>query len=111
MISQLVLDECSDGDAAAAAERLEVVEDVDLIESSDEVDALAAALIAGHAVPPSEPRDASHIAIAAVNGVNYLLTWNFVSVPSSGWGPQILEAPLRPRANTFPFAIGDVGQS
>jgi len=76
-ISQLVLDECSDGDPGAAAERLEVVKSLDLIESSDEVDALAAALIAGKAIPAAEPRDAFHIAISAVNGVRYLLTWNF----------------------------------
>jgi len=83
LISQLVLDECSDGDPAAAAERLEVVKDTDLIESSDEVDALAEALIAGHAVPASEPRDAFHIAISAVNGVNYLLTWNFKHIANA----------------------------
>ena len=77
VISQLVLDECADGDPSAAAERLEVVKDFDLIESSIEVDALAAALIAGKAIPVSEPRDAFHIAIAAVHGVNYLMTWNF----------------------------------
>src|SRR5437879_1030207 len=69
LISQLVLDECSDGDPEAAAERLEVVKNLDLIEVSDEVDALAAALIAGNAVPASEPRDAFHIAISAVNGI------------------------------------------
>jgi len=56
---------------------LEVVKSLDLIESSDEVDALAAALIAGKAIPAAEPRDAFHIAISAVNGVRYLLTWNF----------------------------------
>ena len=76
-ISQLVLDECADGDPSAAAERLEVMKDIDLIESSDEVDALAAALIAGKAIPASEPRDAFHIAISAVNGIRYLMTWNF----------------------------------
>jgi predicted nucleic acid-binding protein len=76
-ISQLVIEECSDGDPAAAAERLNVVRDVDLLESSNEVDDLADALIVGKAIPASEPRDAFHIAIATVNGVNYLLTWNF----------------------------------
>ena len=56
LISQLVLDECSDGDPEAAAERLELVNNLDLIEASDEVDALAAALITGNAVPASELR-------------------------------------------------------
>lgn len=77
LISQLVLDECSDGDPAAASERLEVVKDLDLIESSAEVDALATALIDGKAILASEPRNAFHIAISAVNGVKYLVTWNF----------------------------------
>jgi predicted nucleic acid-binding protein len=75
-ISQLVIEKCSEGDPSAAAERLEVVKDLDLLESFDEVDELAAALLAGKAVPTTEPRDAFHIAIAAVNGVDYLLTWN-----------------------------------
>jgi hypothetical protein len=82
-ISQLVLEECSEGDPSAAAERLEVVEDLDLVESSDEVDDLADALIAGQAIPDSEPRDAFHIAIAAVNGVDYLLTWNYKHIANA----------------------------
>jgi len=76
-ISQLVLDECSTGDPTAAAERLGVVHGIDMLESSVDVDALAEALIRGKAIPPSEPRDAFHIAIAAVHGVKYLLTWIF----------------------------------
>ena len=83
LISQLVLDECSGGDPAAAGERHEVVKDLDLVESSDDVDVLANALIAGNAIPVSEPRDAIHIAIAAVNGVDFLLTWNFRHIANS----------------------------
>lgn len=75
-ISQVVLEECSQGDPLAAAERLEVVKGLDLLEASDEVDDLADALVSEKAVAASEPRDAFHIAIAAVNGVEYLLTWN-----------------------------------
>jgi predicted nucleic acid-binding protein len=75
-ISQVVLEECSQGDPLAAAERLEVVKDLVLLEASVEVDDLADALISEKAVPASEPRDAFHIAIAAVNGIEYLLTWN-----------------------------------
>ncbi len=32
---------------------------------------------AENAVPPTEPRDALHIAVAAVHGIQYLVTWNF----------------------------------
>jgi hypothetical protein len=38
---------------------------------------LAAALLQNGAVAASHPRDAFHIAIAAVHGVQYLLAWNF----------------------------------
>lgn len=76
-ISQLVLDECSAGDPTAAAERLREIDRIELLGVSGEVDALAQALIVGKAVPASEPRDAFHIAIAAVHGIQYLLTWNF----------------------------------
>jgi predicted nucleic acid-binding protein len=82
-ISQVVLDECGDGDPTAAAERLEVVDGIGLLESTAEVDALAEALIRGKAIPPSEPRDAFHIAVAAVHGVTYLLTWNFKHIANA----------------------------
>lgn len=71
------------GDPIAAAERQEVVKDLDLIEIFDSVDVLANALIVGNAIPVSEPRDAFHIAIAAVNGVNFLLTWNFKHIANA----------------------------
>jgi hypothetical protein len=57
--------------------------DLDLLQSTDEVDELADALIAKKAVPASEPRDAFHIAIAAVNGVDYLLTWNYKHIANA----------------------------
>jgi len=82
-VSQLVLDECAGGDPSAAAERLQEIQTVDLLASSSEVDDLAKALIAGKAIPASEPRDAFHIAIAAVHGVDYLLTWNFKHIANA----------------------------
>ncbi len=88
-ISQLVLDECGDGDPSAAAERLKEIETIDLLAASAEVDLLADALIAGNAVPASEPRDAFHIAITAVNGIQYLLTWNFKHIANASLRDRI----------------------
>jgi len=76
-VSQLVFDECGGGDAGAARERLDAIRALDLLDVPFEVNVLARSLVDAGAVPPSEPRDAVHIAIAAVNGVKYLLTWNF----------------------------------
>ncbi len=76
-VSRLVADECGAGDTSAAMERLAVVNALDFLATSQEVDELATKLIAGNAIPPTEPRDAAHIALAAVNGIEYLVTWNF----------------------------------
>jgi hypothetical protein len=75
--SELVIDECNGGDPTAAAERLLVLDGIDLIQSSSDAETLVEALIDGHAVPASEPRDATHIAIAATNGIDFLASWNF----------------------------------
>ena len=88
-ISQLVVDECSGGDPKAASERLAVIEKLPLLQTSDDVDALSAALISAKAIPASEPRDAFHIAISAVNGVNYLLTWNFKHIANAALRSRI----------------------
>jgi len=76
-VSDLVLAECGDGDNEAAHERIEVLDGIDVLRTTDAANDLAAALIAAHAVPETEPRDAMHIALAAINGVDYLATWNF----------------------------------
>ena len=44
---------------------------------------LAAALIAGAGVPRKANEDALHIAIAATNGLDYLLTWNCTHIANA----------------------------
>ena len=76
-VSALVLEELSGGDAAAAAARLEAVAGIPSLEIGPEAVSLAEALLAAGAVPANSQRDALHIAIAATQGTDYLLTWNF----------------------------------
>lgn len=83
LASQLVIDECSAGDAEAAAERLAAIQGIDLIQNSTQTESRASLLIQRGAVPTSEPRDALHISLAAVNGVEYLLTWNFKHIANA----------------------------
>ncbi len=75
-ISDLVVSEASAGDAAAAAARLEILGALPLLSVRPEADTLATSLLAQLAIPPNADRDAVHVAIAATNGINYLLTWN-----------------------------------
>jgi len=76
-VSAVVVDECSGGDSQAAMERLTVLDGIPLLGSSAEAETLVKALLDGNAVPRSEPRDATHIAIATTNGIDYLASWNF----------------------------------
>ena len=77
MASELVVQECSAGDQTAAGERLEALAGITLLRTTSDADQLAEALIAGRAVPESNPADAVHIALAVVNGIQYLVSWNF----------------------------------
>lgn len=87
--SQVVLDEAAAGDPNAAARRLEIVRSVPLLDLTPEVADLAAALILRLPLPPRAGADAAHIALAAVHGVHYLLTWNCAHIANAELRPRI----------------------
>ena len=74
--SQLVLREAKAGDNEMAQRRLAALQAVALLEVTDEAVALAENLISQGPVPRKAAEDALHIAVAVVNGLDYLLTWN-----------------------------------
>jgi hypothetical protein len=76
-VSKVVSDECASGDPDAAAERLAVLKSLAFVATTSAVDDLARLLIDNLAVPKTEPRDAVHISLAAVHGLEYLVSWNF----------------------------------
>ena len=55
-VSRLVVDECGAGDAVAATERLGKLTSLEFLAASAESDQLANKLIAGLAIPETEPR-------------------------------------------------------
>ena len=75
-VSRYVIDECSDGDPHAAQERLVLLDGIPLLEVRDTADTLAKALLEGVPLPPKATIDAYHISVAAVHGVEFLVTWN-----------------------------------
>lgn len=75
--SPVVIDEAGMGDARAARDRLAALESLAIIRPSDASQVLGQRLIDAHALPANAALDATHIAIAVVNGVEYLATWNF----------------------------------
>ena len=75
-ISQIVVQESSAGDKNASKRRLAVLEDIPLLEITENAFDLADKLIKHVPLGPKAEVDALHVAIAVVNGIDYLLTWN-----------------------------------
>ena len=70
------MDEAGQGDREALARRLELLADIPRLDATAEAQALARMLVRVHALPSTAEDDAAHVAIAAVHGIDILLTWN-----------------------------------
>jgi predicted nucleic acid-binding protein len=75
-ISAYLIAEISKGDDERAQTRMGLIASATLLETSPEVEVLADALIEQKSVPAKARLDALHIAVCAVHGLEYLLTWN-----------------------------------
>ena len=73
----MVEEEISRGDSSAAQLRLEKVAQILSLSISDEAARIAELLLTQGAVPEGSEEDALHIGIAAAQGADFLLTWNF----------------------------------
>ena len=87
--SPVVRREASKGDPGAAKKRIDAWTGIPELALNEQASALAARLIAAGAVPTGFPDDALHIAIAAVNGMDYLLSWNFKHITNAQKIPDI----------------------
>lgn len=74
--SELVIREARGGDPQAAAERLAILETIELVEVSSEALTLANQLVTDAAIPQKAIADALHVATAVTSGIDFLLTWN-----------------------------------
>ncbi len=79
-ISKMVLDESADGDLTAAKKRLLALSDFPVLDLTEKVFSLSEFLLKNNAIPEKYPEDSLHIAIAAINGMDFLLTWNFAHI-------------------------------
>ena len=81
--SPVVVQEASAGDPAAAARRHEALRGLTILQRSAEATHLAGALVARGGLPAKAAVDALHVAIAVVNGMDYLLTWNCTHIANA----------------------------
>jgi len=83
-VSQLVIDEAAAGDPDGAARRSALIAELPLLDVTPAVTSFAAFLVEAAALPVRAGADALHIALAAVHGVDYLLTWNCAHIANAG---------------------------
>lgn len=74
--SEEVAREAMLGDTGMAQARIKVLEDLQIVGITAEVEAMAATFMATGALPPTMRPDATHLAAATMSGADYLLTWN-----------------------------------
>ena len=74
--SQFEIDEATGGDPTAAAERIKALNDLPLLSIEGEVVPLGERLLDEGALPAKAQLDSLHLVTAAVNGIQFLLTWN-----------------------------------
>ncbi len=76
-ISDMVVEEAQKGNQKHANLRLEAIRDFQVLETNSETEELAKLLLSNHAIPSNAPEDALHIAVATVNTIDFIVTWNF----------------------------------
>lgn len=74
--SDITVEEAGRGDPAARARRLGALAGILVLPLSEEAVKLSKELLRKRALPAKALNDALHVAISAVHGVDYLLTWN-----------------------------------
>jgi hypothetical protein len=88
-VSQVVVKEAAAGDNEAAERRVEFLRQFSRLDITEAAETLAAALLDGVPLPPKAQADALHIAVAAVHGMSYLVTWNCTHIANATLRSQI----------------------
>ena len=90
-ISRLVRQEACDGDAEAVKQRLKVLKNLRWLQFRKDLSSLAAALLDRGPMPSKAADDAVHIALAAVHGMHFLLTWNCAHINNAEMVGEVRE--------------------
>lgn len=83
VVSTAVLREAIRGNHAAALKRLELVPAVRLLQIDADARRLASDLVRRGLFPSKAHVDAEHVAVSAVNGIDYLVTWNLKHIANA----------------------------
>ena len=88
-ILEIVGQEATGGDSEAARRRVTTIEGLPELDVSEEAELLATRLLSEAAISDIAKTDALHIAVAAVHGIDDLLTLNYKNIASAVLRPKI----------------------
>jgi len=94
-VSDVVVAECAAGDAAAASERGAIVAGMPMLSTTAAAENLAEVLLGSLALPRNAAVDALHIAVATVNGMDFLLKWNCTHIANASMQQDIRSTCIR----------------
>ena len=77
------------GEPEAARLRLRALDNIPVIEITEEVEIIAERLLSDAPLPSKARVDALHIAVATVGGADYLLTWNCTHIANPAFRRKI----------------------
>jgi len=111
-ISPAVIAESNAGDSDAAKERAAFFDGLEVLEITTEAERFAETLLQRVPLPPKADVDALHIAVAAVNGITFLLTWNCKHIANPALRPIIEQVirdhDFRPPSICTPMELNEV---
>jgi hypothetical protein len=81
--SDVVEQEACLGNALMSKKRLNILKTLESLATSENAVELAETLVKRKAVPENSAADALHIAIATIEKMNFLLTWNFKHIANA----------------------------
>ena len=87
--SQLVIDEAAMGDADAAGKRLKMLDGIAVLPAYPDADTVAQEIISRSMIPAIARIDVLHVSLAALAGVQYLLTQNCKHIANAHELPRL----------------------
>ena len=87
-----VIGEASIGDAELARQRLKIAKELSLLAVTEEAEGLAPLLLKAAGLASNAETDALHMAVAAVHGMDYLLSWNCTHIANATIRPPLSDS-------------------
>ena len=100
VISDVVIDEVTRGDADASQKRLEALVDFEVVQTDETALRLAEKYTDLLELPKKSWNDAIHLSLACLNGIDFLVTWNCAHIANVELIEKIIDHNSRKKLHT-----------